>query len=624
MEPSRFRRGWGGRGLKGRIVLLTLVGTLAPSAILGWLSFQSVRDLQRQVLAEREYVAKSVATYVDSQVKTELQLLDEVSVAPGVVPENPPPAARSVLRGAYLRSRFFERVFLLNLEGQLLMAEPASSGGLGASFKDLPSVHKALGDGVPTVSDLGAGPDGTRQLYLLVPVRNWQGRIIGLVGGSIVPGSERFRSLLSFVPLDPGEAVDLVDEHGVVIASTMAERLFLESDHRHFIQGLIRDQSETAGTCHGCHESGKIRSRVNEVMAFVPLSPRVPWGIDIRQPEKLAFSTALALRWKIFAWATALTLLALLFAIGAAASITAPLSVLTRVATLITAGDLKTPIPELGSDEVGQLAVGLESMRVALTQSLDEVAQAREKLELRVLERTREIEQLYRQLSLRDELRAKLLQKLISAQEEERRRIARELHDETSQVVIALALALDAAMATMPPGASRERLTEAKALALRMLDGIRSLCFDLRPSVLDDLGLFPAIGWYAEHTLKPLGVAVHCEFDETTECRLPAQINTALFRAAQEAITNVAKHASAETMLIQCTVEAKAITIEIEDDGRGFDPAGFSSATSDGRGLGLAGIKERVELLGGSARIESAPGQGTRVVLTVPLGSEHG
>jgi len=155
---------------------LTLIGTLAPSAILGWLSFQSVLDLQRQVLSEREYVAKSVATYVDSQVKTELQLLDEVSVAPGVALENPPPAARTVLRGAYLRSRFFERVFLLNLEGQLLMAEPASGGGLGASFKDLPSVHKALGDGVPTVSDLGAGPDGTRQLYLLVPVRNWQGK----------------------------------------------------------------------------------------------------------------------------------------------------------------------------------------------------------------------------------------------------------------------------------------------------------------------------------------------------------------------------------------------------------------------------------------------------------------
>jgi len=624
MEASQFRRGWGGRGLKGRIVLLTLVGTLAPSAVLGWLSYQSVRDLQRQVLAEREYVAKSVATYVDSLVKTELQSLDAVSVAPAAALDNPPSADRTVLRDAYLRSRFFERVFLLNLEGQLLMAEPASGGGLDPPFKDLPSVHKALGDGVPTVSDLSPGPGGTRQLYLLVPLRNWQGRIIGLIGGSIVPGSERFRSLLSFVPLDPGEAVDLVDEHGVVLASTMAERLYMQSDHRHFIGGLIRDQTETAGTCHGCHESGKIRSRVNEVMAFVPLSSRVPWGIDIRQPERLAFATALALRWKIFAWASALTLLALVFAVGAAASITAPLSVLTKVARRITTGDLKTPIPELSSDEVGQLAVALETMRFALTQSLDELAQAREKLELRVVERTREIEQLYRALSLRDELRHKLLRKLISAQEEERRRIARELHDETSQVVVVLALALDSAMATMPPGASRERLAQAKALALRALDGIRSLSFDLRPSVLDDLGLFPAIEWYAEKTLKPLGVTVRCEYDETAESRLPAQLNTALFRAAQEAITNIAKHAEAETLLIQCTLEPNAITIEIEDDGRGFDPASFSAITSDGRGLGLAGIKERVELLGGSARIESAPGQGTRVVLSVPWGNEHG
>lgn len=603
---------------------MTLIGTLAPSAILGWLSFQSVRDLQRQVLGEREYVAKSVATYVDSVVKTELQLLDAVSVAPGVVPENPQPAARPVLRDAYLRSRFFERVFLLDLQGQLLMVEPPSGGAFGASFKDLPSVRKAVGDGVPTVSDLSTGPGGARQLNLLVPIRNWQGRVVGLVGGSILPESERFRSLLNFVPLDPGEAVDLVDEHGVVIASTTAERLYTESDHRHFIGGLIRDQSETAGTCHGCHQSGKIRSRVNEVMAFVPLSPRVPWGIDIHQQEKLAFSTALALRWKIFAWASALTLLSLIFAIGAAASITAPLSMLTKVATRIAGGDLKTPIPKLASDEVGRLAVALESMRVALTQSLDELAQAREKLELRVIERTQEIERLYRALSVRDELRARLLRKLISAQEEERRRIARELHDETAQVVVVLALALDSAMATMAPGASRDRMAEAKALTLRTLDGIRSLCFDLRPSVLDDLGLFPAIEWYAVNTLKPLGVAVRCEFDETVKFSLPAQINIALFRAAQEAITNVAKHAKAETMLIQCTAEPKAITIELEDDGQGFDPAGFSSATSDGRGLGLEGMKERVELLGGSARIESAPGQGTRVVLTVPRGSEHG
>ncbi len=623
MGPVSTRQEWRRDGLRFRIVLLTLAGTLAPSVILGWLSFQTVHALQRQVLEEREHVAKSVAAHVDSLIKTELQVLDAVSAAPGVAVENPTPATRRVLREAYLRSRLFERVFLLNPGGQVVMAEPASAGGLSLPFKDLALVREALDDGVPTVSDLSDGSGGARPLYLVVPLRNWQGRAIGLVGGSFTPESWGLRSLLSFVPLDPGETVDLVDRHGVVIASTMTERLYMESDHRHFLAELIRDQSGTAGTCHGCHKSGAIQSRVSEVMAFAPLSSRVPWGIDILQPEKRALSTALALRWEILAFAPALTLLALLFALGAAASITSPLSVLTGMAGRITAGELTTPIPRLGKDEVGQLAVALETMRAALKRSLDEVAQAREDLELRVVERTREIQQLYRELSLRDQLRARVLRKMQGAQEEERKRIARELHDETSQVVAALALGLDEAMA-MIQGPARERLEQAKALALRTLDGIHRLSFDLRPSVLDDLGLFPAIEWYAERDLKPLGVAVRCEFDEPADGRLPPEVETALFRAAQEAITNIVKHAKAETVLVQCALEPDAVTIEIEDDGQGFDPTSFSGIRSDARGLGLAGMRERVELLGGDARIESAPGQGTRVVLTVPLASQRG
>ncbi len=104
---------------------------------------------------------------------------------------------------------------------------------------------------------------------------------------------------------------------------------------------------------------------------------------------------------------------------------------------------------------------------------------------------------------------------------------------------------------------------------------------------------------------------------------MPTEVEAALFRAVQEAITNIVKHAHAETVLIQCALEPQAVTIEIEDDGEGFDPASISGTAVGGRGLGLAGIRERLELLGGSAIIESAPGQGTRVVLTVPLAGYH-
>jgi len=610
-------------GLRARIVLLTMAGTLGPIALLSWLSWSSVHSLEDQVLAERQQLAASMAAHVDSVVNSQLELLEAISPEPGVGAPGGPPITPAALRDAYLRSRVLSQVFLLDSSGEIVEAQPAASPDAEPSLKKLPAVREVLDKGVPAVSALSIGPDGTHRLFLLIPVKNMQSRVAGLVGGEIVTESPGFRALLDFVPLYSGETADLVDQNGIVIARTAAARLYTGSDHRHFIETLIRQQKQTAGTCHGCHESGSIKVRVDEVMAFAPLSPRTPWGVSIRQHEKQAFSTAAALRWKILAGAPGLALLSLLFALGAAASITAPLSLLTRTAGRIAAGELNTPIPELGADEVGQLGAALEQMRVALKQSLEDVARARDQLELRVEERTREIDRLYHELKQRDELRAKLLQKLISAHEEERRRIARELHDETSQLIGALALGLDTAMATLPQGASSDRLQEVRALAMKTLDGIHRMSFDLRPSMLDDLGLFPAIRWYAERDLKRLGVSVRCEFDEAGG-RLPPQLETTLFRAVQEAITNIVRHAQAKTVLIQCALGPRAVTVEIEDDGEGFDPASISATAVDGRGLGLAGIRERVELLGGSAVIESAPGQGTRVVLTVPLASDHG
>ncbi len=613
------------RGLRARIVLLTMAGTLAPTLILGWLGWSSVQSLQDQVLAERQHLAISVAAHVDSLVNSQLELLEGISPTPAGGVGGEPQVARGALREAYLRSRLLSQVFLLDSSGRLIAAEPAVSDGFVAPAKELPAVREALKKGMPEISALAIGRGGTRRLFLLIPVRDSRSQVAGLVGGEIVPESAGFRALLDFVPLDSGETVDLIDQNGIVIASTAVQRLYTESDHRHFLEALIEQQKQTAGTCHGCHESGALNIRVDEVMAFAPLSPRVPWGISIRQPEKQAFSTAIALSWEILACVPALAMLSLLFALGAAASITAPLSLLTRIAGRIASGELTTPIPKLGADEVGRLGAALERMRVALKQSLEDVAKARDQLELRVEERTREIDQLYQELKQRDQLRVKLLQKLISAQEEERRRIARELHDETSQLIGALALGLDTAMTTLPQGAARDRLQEVRALAMKTLDGIHRMSFDLRPSVLDDLGLFSAIGWYAERDLKRRGIAVRCEFDETDQ-RLPPEIETALFRAVQEVITNIVKHARAESVLIQCALGPRAVTIEIEDDGEGFDPASISrsAAAVGGRGLGLAGIRERIELLGGSAIIESAPGQGTRVVLTVPLEGAHG
>ncbi len=258
---------------------------------------------------------------------------------------------------------------------------------------------------------------------------------------------------------------------------------------------------------------------------------------------------------------------------------------------------------------------------MALKGSLEHVERANQQLEQRVEERTHELKRLYEQLQEREQWREELLRKVISAQEDERKRLARELHDETSQTLSALAMKIETALAAWPTDASRDRLMEAKQLTVRILEELHRLIFDLRPSVLDDLGLVSAIRWYAERHLEPRGIAVRCEFSGFG-ARLMPELETALFRVTQEAITNIAKHSGADTVLIQCLQRDDRISIEIEDDGKGFSPESLPPPAARERGLGLLGMRERVELFGGSLELDSAPGRGTRIAVTVPVVEE--
>ena len=233
---------------------------------------------------------------------------------------------------------------------------------------------------------------------------------------------------------------------------------------------------------------------------------------------------------------------------------------------------------------------------------------------------------LYRELQQKEALRGELLRKVISAQEEERKRIARELHDETSQALAALVLALETASVAPARDVDemKERISSIKPRAVRMLEEVRKLTLDLRPTILDDLGLIPAIRWYAENRLKPLGVKVQLE-TSGIDRRLPPQMETALFRVVQEAVSNIAKHAEAENVVISLNITSTTAVIEVEDDGKGFDLAALSRQVDKGQGLGLMGMQERVALFSGMMTVETAPGAGTQLRIEVPLeGSENG
>ena len=185
---------------------------------------------------------------------------------------------------------------------------------------------------------------------------------------------------------------------------------------------------------------------------------------------------------------------------------------------------------------------------------------------------------LYAEVQRKEHLRGELLRKVISAQEEERKRIARELHDEISQDLTALIYATEEATELRQLAEVQSVLKNMRGVAQRTLDGVHKLIFNLRPSMLDHLGLVPALRWFARSRLESAGVrvVVHETCDQTSHaddfCRLPAETETALFRVVQEAITNIARHTMARNVRLDFDRADGTMTIQVEDDGIGFEP----------------------------------------------------
>jgi PAS domain S-box-containing protein len=215
----------------------------------------------------------------------------------------------------------------------------------------------------------------------------------------------------------------------------------------------------------------------------------------------------------------------------------------------------------------------------------------------------------------RDRLQA-LSRKVLAAQEEERARIARELHDEVGQALTAVKLNLQG-LRRGRSEASGEALADSLAVIDRTIHDVRALSLDLRPQILDDLGLLPTLKWYCERQSARAGVPISLEAEPLGRDEAP-EFATACYRIVQEAVTNALRHAEAKHISVALRREGERIGLSIGDDGRGFDVQAARAAALGGRSSGLTGIFERAELAGGSAVVESAAGQGTRVRIEFP------
>jgi two-component system sensor histidine kinase UhpB len=209
--------------------------------------------------------------------------------------------------------------------------------------------------------------------------------------------------------------------------------------------------------------------------------------------------------------------------------------------------------------------------------------------------------------------------RLLGSIEAERQRIGRELHDNTSQILAAALLKIDLSerWLSTDAGAARQALASARGLLAQAFDQLKAAVYDLRPAMLDDLGLAAALRWYAKARVEQPGLEVVMHLDDAQ--RLPAPVETALYRVGQEALANVVEHAAARRVEVGLEVKPGYAALTVFDDGRGFDVA-----QARGRGLGLPSMRERVAQFGGQFNVVTEPGEGTRVyaVVGLPAGQE--
>jgi PAS domain S-box-containing protein len=226
--------------------------------------------------------------------------------------------------------------------------------------------------------------------------------------------------------------------------------------------------------------------------------------------------------------------------------------------------------------------------------------------------------QLFEQIGAGRERLQALSQRLVEVQEAERRRIARELHDEIGQALTALKIDLQGAQRLVKRPELAGSLQESIKTVERTLQQVRSLSLDLRPSILDDLGLIPALRWYVDRHGQQGGLRAHFTAD-TFEGRLRPEIEIACFRVAQEALTNVMRHAEAKEVTVELRKFREELELIIRDDGSGFDVNTALERASQGASLGLLGMEERARLVGGRISFESSPKQGTEIRVYFPL-----
>ena len=609
--------------MQRRIVFLIILNLVIILASLGIISHLSINASINKSLENRLALAMITGQYIDHVLESNLKRLYDISLSGKIdFQDGEWGPERKALKTAFEYSIFTDRIFLMDTYGNVVIAYPHREEER-VNLLSIPYVRKTLAEMKPVISDVYTiSPTQKKVIFALVPLKNKNSEIVGVAGGEIDPTNYLLAQAIKSIHTEPDTYVELMDSQGVIIASNDPRKILTCAQQNKFLNVLISDRKGSVINCHRCKESSSGNKRERDMLAFAPLSV-APWGISVRDPREKVFAPSVSLQ-KGFLLLSAVSIFTgLLLAIGLSKGIVRPIHSLIGATQKIARGNLQDPIEVSTKDEIGTLGMSFDDMRIRLAESVERIQQYSFELENRVADRTKELLQSKEKLAV-------LLREVITAEEEERRRIARELHDDTSQSLNVTMISLDSVISRFSDyDPVRKQLKQVREQCMIMLKGVHRLINDLRPTVLDDLGLESAIKWVLEKHLGERGIQYYIDTKGDSEglktrCRGIldyGKVELVLFRIIQEAIINVSKHADAENVYVTLEFGESSIEMEVEDDGKGFDLEGVLESARTGTyiGLGLLGMEERIALLDGKLTVWSEPGEGTRIKVYVPI-----
>ncbi|MBI2322878.1 MAG: HAMP domain-containing protein [Chloroflexi bacterium] len=610
--------------LSRRIVVSVAVGLGLIQLFFGVVALWSIQESSEAAYRERVMLAQVLAEHVDEALRYAMATLQHEATEITLEAGHPlTESQRSEAAEARRRIGGFVIVSIIAAGGTTLWTDPEVGGALIGTPLEHPSAQLALRRGTAQMSEFRSATDSEAAfLCMAVPLRDRAGQVTGVLMAELDPDHPTLNLLFPSAASE-GVHVQLVSGTGQSIAGTRELDPSMVAEHQTLMGEFIA--TRTAGyRIHAPSSEGWFPSHL---VAYAPVPSLPSWGVVVEQPQDLVLAVPHQLQQRLVLFGLLALLLAAAVAWVDVRRVVRPLKHLTATAERFAAGQLDEPVHLQRADELGILARAFETMRQRLRASLEEVAAWNRELERRVAARTAELEArnhelalLYQSLQARERERAELLQQCITAQEEERRRVAQELHDETSQALVSLQRGLERLAAGVEqPEEARRLAGQLRGVAAETRAAVHGLAIELRPNILDDVGMVAAIQQYLQGNARRGKLEVDFAAVGIDHLRLIPAAETAIYRIVQAALTNSVQHAQAEHVSVMFQRRDAKLVVVVEDDGQGFDLAAVHAAPLEKR-LGLAGMGERAALIGGALTVETSPGAGTTVFLEVPLG----